>query len=280
MIWDWRYGPGNSSEREHLRLMLPDLPPGALLVADIGFGGLDLLSELTRAGVSFVIRCGSNPGAPGLVEETRQEIEHAGGCRYVYLWPKKGRRSKNPLRLRLIVVKDHGRRMYLLTNIMEPQSRRTSGSRPMASELYRARWGIEVEYRGLKQTMGRRKILARTPEPGAMELAGAILAMALLLLHAAMTLGARMGRVSVALLLRVIREMIEAMRWAGSTACSLARIAAAVKDDYVRHRSKRARDWPHKKNQTPPGPPKLRRPTKCEKARIDECRETHMTIVT
>ncbi len=272
LIWDWRYGPGNSSERSHLRSMLPTLPSDALVVADIGFGGFDLLWELTRSGVDFLIRCGSNTTL--LVEQTQQQIERAGECRYVYLWPT-GRRLKRPLRLRLIVVKQGGKRMYLLTSVMKPQRL----SRPMASELYRARWGVEVEYRGLKQTLGRRKLLAKTPEPGAMELVGNILALALLMLHGALAMGARMKELSVAGMLRVIRQLIEAMRWGGLTARLLANAAAAVKDDYARRRSKRARDWPHKKNEAPPGPPRMRRPTKREKARIDEWQETHgMTV--
>jgi hypothetical protein len=273
MIWEWRLGSGDSSERDHLRAMLPTLPPGSLVVADIGFGGLNLLRELTQAGVCFVIRCGSNTTL--LVDKTRQEIERAGGCRYVHLWPRRGRKSRHPLRLRLIVVKERGRRMYLLTNVMEPARL----SRPMAAELYHARWGIEVEYRGLKQTMARRKILARTPEPGEMEAAGAILAMALLLLHAAMVVGAKAGQASVALLLRLIHQMIEATRWAGSTAAFLAGIAEAIKDDYVRRGSKKARDWPHKKKQSPPGPPKLRRPTRPEKACIHESCDEHGTVI-
>ena len=51
-------------------------------------------------------------------------------------------------------------------------------SRAMAAELYGARWGIEVEYRGLKQTLGRRKVLAKSPEAGGLELSGNILALA------------------------------------------------------------------------------------------------------
>lgn len=272
LIWDWRHGPGNSSERSHLRSMLPTFPPGALVVADIGFGGFDLLGELTRAGVSFLIRCCSNTTL--LVDRTRQRIERAGECRIVHLWPT-GRRSQPPLRLRLIVVKHRGRRVYLLTDVMEPHRL----SRAMASEVYRARWGIEVEFRGLKQTLGRRKMLARTPEPGAMELIGTILAMALLLLHGAMGLGARIERLSVALLLRVIRRMIEATRWGRSTAPWLPGIRTALRDSYVRRRSKRARDWPHKKNEAPPRPPRLRRPTRREKARISEWRETYPTVL-
>jgi hypothetical protein len=34
--WDWRIGPSNSSERDHLRQMIDDLPPAALVTADAG----------------------------------------------------------------------------------------------------------------------------------------------------------------------------------------------------------------------------------------------------
>ncbi len=157
MMWDWRQGPGTGSERAHLREMIPSLPPSSLLVGDIGFGGFDLLWQLSNGKTAFLIRCGGNTTL--LVEHTRQQIERQGDVRYVYLWPK-NRRRKKPLRLRLIVLKQKGKRVYLLTNVDDP----TRLSRRMAGEFYRARWGIEVEYRGLKQTLGRRKVLARTPE--------------------------------------------------------------------------------------------------------------------
>jgi hypothetical protein len=169
MMWDWQQGPGTSSERAHLREMIPSLPKGSLrtlpprsartTVGDIGFGGFDLLWELSSGQVAFVIRCGGNSTL--LVTHPRQGIERKGDVRYVYLWPK-NRLRKKPLRLRLMVLKDHGKRVYLLTNVMET----TRLSRRMAGEFYRARWGIEVEYRGLKQTLGSAKGgLARTPEP-------------------------------------------------------------------------------------------------------------------
>lgn len=165
----------------------------------------------------------------------------------------------------MIVLKRGGKRVYLLTNVMESQRL----SRPMAGELYRARWGVEVGYRSLKQILDRRRVLARTPEPGAMELAGNILALALLMLQGALVLGARSARLSVAAALRVLRRMIEAVRHGQTTLRFLEYLCAAVKDEYRRHRSKRARDWPHKKKQTPPGIPRLRRPTKQEKAKIN-----------
>ena len=261
MMWDWRQGPGNSSERTHLQEMIPSLPASSLLVADTGFGGFDLLWQLSNAKVMFLIRCGGNTAL--LVEDTRQRIERRGECCHVYLWPKNRRRHK-PLCLRLILLKRGGKRVYLLTNVLETQRL----SRRMAGELYRARWGIEVEFRGLKQTLGRRKVLARTPEAGAMELAANILALALLLLYAAMIMGARVTRLSLADALRAIRRAMERVRYGKSCSALGEQLLAAVCDDYVRRASKLARDWPHKKKERPAGPPMLRRLKGREKAII------------
>ena len=273
MMWDWRQGPGNSSERTHLREMIPSLPASSLLVADTGFGSFDLLWQLSDAKVKFLIRCAGSTTL--LVEETRQRIERRGECRYVCLWPKNRRRHK-PLRLRLIVLKRGGKRVYLLTNVLESPRL----SRSMAGELYRARWGIEVEFRGLKQTLARRKVLARTPEVGAMELAANILALALLLLYAAMIMGARVTRLSLADSLRAIRRAMERVRYGKSCSALGEQLLAAVCDEYTRRSSKRARDWPHKKKERPPGPPRLRRLKGREKARIHAVLTDHAAQLT
>ena len=271
LIWDWREGPGNSAERVHLRQMIGSLPKPLLLVADAGFGGFDLLWKLSGAGIEFLIRCGGNTTL--LVEGAFQQIVREGGQQYVYLWPG-NRRHKKPLRLRLIVLKRGGKRVYLLSNVLDS----TRLSRPMASKIYAARWGIETEYRALKQTMGRRKVLAKTPEPGAMELAGNILALAMLVLQAAIVLAGRIARLSVALALRVIRHALEVVRLLGCCHQFWALLRAAVKDEYRRHSSKRARDWPHKKTDSPPRPPKLRRLSQREKAQI-HCLGYHYVTV-
>jgi hypothetical protein len=268
MMWDWRQGPGRSSERAHLREMIPSLPFSSLLVADTGFGGFDLLWQLSNGKVAFLVRCGSNTTL--LVEDTRQRIEHRGECCYVYLWPKNRRRYK-PLCLRLIVLKRRGKRVYLLTNVLES----TRLSRSMAGEFYRARWGIEVEYRGLKQTLGRRKVLAKTPEPGAMELAANILALALLLLYAALVMGAKVIKLSIAKALRVIRWAMAGIVYGQSCGAFANRLRVAIGDEYVRRSSKRARDWPHKKKERPAGPPILRRLSRRERIRIHGILSSH-----
>lgn len=261
LIWDWRQGRGNSSERTHLQQMIPDLPPSTLVVADAGFGGFDLLTQLSKAAVHFLVRCGGNTTL--LVEGTRQQIEQQGEHRYVYLWPLDCHRAE-PLRLRLIVLKRRGQRVYLLTSVLES----TRLSRSTAGEFYRARWGIEVEYRGLKQTLGHRGVLAKTSQAGAFELAGCILGLGLLMLHGALALGARVVELSVAGAWRVIRWAMEALYARRSSGSFLERMRGARKDRYTRHGSKRARDWPHKKREHPPDGPKLRRPTRRERAAI------------
>jgi hypothetical protein len=259
LIWDWRQGPGTSSERAHLRQMLRHLPAQTLLVADAGFVGFDLLAHLTQAGVDVLVRCAS--GTTLLSDAPHARVEQRGEYGTVYLWPQ-NRRSRLPLRLRLIVLKRGGKRVYLLTNVLES----TCLSRKMAGELYAARWGVETGYRALKQTLDRRRVLAKTPEVGAGELAANVLALALLRFQAAVVLRARTGAFSVAVALRLTQRALAATRWGGRSGWFVVGLRAAVRDGYRRRSFKRARDWPHKKKDPPPGPPHLRTPTACEKA--------------
>jgi len=261
LIWDWRQGPGTSSERTHLRAMLPDLPANTLLVADAGFGGFDLWWDLVQSKVEFLIRAVSNTTL--LTDASWSQIERRGEHPLVYLWPQ-NRRSRLPLRLRLIVLKRRGQRVCLLTNVRES----TRLPRALAGKLYAARWGVETNYRALKQTLDRRRVSAKTPRAGAVELAGNVLALALLLLQAAVAQGAQIARVSVAAALRALRQALECTRRQHSSRWFLAALRAAQRDDYRRRRSKQARDWPHKKKDPLPKPPILRTPSRREKPAI------------
>lgn len=262
LIWDWRQGPGTSDERRHLRQMLPTLPSRTLLVADIGFCHFDLMWTLCRRQIDFVIRVGGHTTL--LAEVGRDAIERQGEHRYVYFYPLR-KRGLPPLRLRLIVLKRRGKRVYLLTSVADS----TRLSRSMASDLYAARWGVEVTYRSLKQTLGHRKVLARTPAVGAMELAGRILALGLLVLQAALLQGAKVARASIGGALRLLRRALEAVRFAQRSRGFVQALRNALCDRYPRCHSKGARDWPHKKREGVPRPPNLRRPTTREKTVIN-----------
>jgi len=98
--WNWRLGPADSSEREHLQDMLSSLPAGALLAADAGFVGYQMWSLVLLAGHELVVRVGSNVR---LLRKLGVVRESAGT---VYLWPDEAaRRCDPPLVLRLIVVR-------------------------------------------------------------------------------------------------------------------------------------------------------------------------------
>jgi hypothetical protein len=267
LLWAWRQGPGTASERGHLWQMLGELPPRALLLADAGFVGFALLRALQERGTDFLIRCGGNVRL--LLADTRQQWERCGSSRIVYLWPQ-GRRRVRPLRLRLVTLKRGGKAIYLLTSVLEPERLPAR----LAGEFYAARWELEVNFRSLKQTLERRRLLARTPRTGELELAGNVVALGLLLAHAAWLLRGAAPRASVAGLLRVVRRAIAALVWGRGSPwfCRQARVAR--RDEYRRRRSKRARDWPHQKNEPPAGPPKLRRLTRPERAAITRWNQT------
>ena len=58
--WDWRIGPSDSSEREHMRQMLEALTARALVVADAGFVGYAYGKALLESGRHLLVRVGSN----------------------------------------------------------------------------------------------------------------------------------------------------------------------------------------------------------------------------
>jgi hypothetical protein len=260
-IWDWRQDVGTASERGHLREMLGSLPAGALVLADAGYVGFDLMSAMVGRGVDFVIRCGANVTL--LINQAEPLDLRQASTAQVVLWPSDQRRKK-PLSLRLITLKRGQKRIHLLTSVRED----CRLPRKLAGRMYAARWGTELNFRALKQTLERRKLRARSPQIGGWELAGNVLALALLLAMAAWLQGVRAARAGIAELLRVIRVAVERLRYGRSTRDALRAIRSAVCDDYQRHRTKRARDWPHKKNQTPAATPNLRCMTKHETAAL------------
>jgi hypothetical protein len=268
--WDWTIGRGTESERDHLRKMLVSLPPGSLIVADAGFTGFALLREILAQGHSFLIRVGANVT---LLTELGLEMESAcagrdaesprGESDTVWLWPM-GRRDEPPLKLRLVrltkSIAGSSKQMVLLTNVFD----RERLSDETAAILYRMRWGVELFYRGLKQTLEQRKLRSDSPNQARWELQMAMMATLLLGL---MSVGGIIAEGkdplswSVAGALRTVRHAMRTPgRWRrrGDLRTLL---LVAVQDAYVRTHPKRARDWPHKKREHPPGLPKIRAAT-------------------
>lgn len=262
--WLWRIGRSTDSERGHLREMLPLLPAGALLVADAGFTGYELLRSITSSGRSFLVRLGSNVHLLrdlGYVEAEDGQT--------VYLWPTRLRRSEPPVRLRLIVLQRKGKPIYLATNLDgETLSDRT------AAVLYEMRWGVEVFYRSLKQTLTRRKMCSGAPQRARLELQWTLLGLQLLGLasvEAIIEAGHDPLCWSVAAALKAVRQAMDNCRppkWGRRRLRGC--LGAALKDRYTRRGSKAARNPANKKTERPPGAPKIRKATPSEANRAKE----------
>lgn len=249
--WAWHRGPGGGSERHALEGLLALLPPRTLLLADAGYVGYAMLQTLIAAGHDFVMRVGRNVR---LLKQLGFTVREYDGV--VYLWPQR-HRQEPPLVLRLVTVRGRGRPVALLTNVLD--LRRLSDRH--VADLYRQRWGIEVLYRSLKQTLRRRKMLGQRPDHASLELDWAMVGLGLLGLMTAEA-GSRGGHPpqawSPAQAQRVVRramQQIDRPRPAGGLRRQLRR---AVKDTYCRRRPKTVRLWPRKKTEPPPGLPRVR----------------------
>lgn len=265
--WDYRIGPGTASERRHLEAMLPALPAAALVVADAGFTGYDLLRRIQASQRHFLVRVGANVHLLQRLGYAQRE-----GRQTVYLWPD-DRRDQPPLTLRLIVLRRGSQRMHLLTNVLD------APALPLATAavLYHMRWGVEVFYRTTKQTLQKRRMLSRTPGAAQAELHGAVLGVWLLGLATVTAVLARGGdpvRWSAAKARRHVRRW---MRRAAGARLARRRLhtvlAEAVQDAYERRGRKQARNWPHKKQERPPGHPKIRPATRQEVCRAKKVKK-------
>ena len=153
--WMWRLGPSNSSERAHVIDMLHagKFPKNTLFCGDAGFVGYPLWSEILKCGGQFLVRVGAN--ASLLAESADFTLLRKG---LVLCWPKAMMRShQRPLRLRLVKVRIGKLQVCLLTSVLESANLPTQ----QIIQLYKMRWGIEVEFRGLKQTLDRAKLRSR-----------------------------------------------------------------------------------------------------------------------
>ncbi len=255
--WDWRTGPSDSSERDHLLEMAQGLPEKALIAMDAGFVGHDFLQTLNQSDVAFVVRVGANVRLLKDLGYVR--------CRkdIVYVWPDAARRKQQlPLVLRLHAFSGGKEEVYLVTNVLE-ESRLSS--RQMR-QIYQARWGVEVYYRDLKQTFGRGKLLSKTSQNAQLELDWSIVGLWALCLYGTaqhIASGVPPGCRSVANLLHAFRLPMEQAKCVPDQGEDLFHlIAIALKDDYQRQCSKASRNHPRKKKKHKIGQPIILKATK------------------
>ena len=269
LLWDYRRGDARSSERSHLLEMLNTFPERAMILADAGFTGYDVFKTILDSLRRMLIRVGSNVR---LLRKLGFVVEQHEGI--VYLWPQGARRAGlPPLILRLIsFTGKRNQQVHLLTDVLD----QAELSDAQAIEIYGLRWGIEVVYRSIKQTMGHRRMLSDSPEGARAELDWAVLGFWLIgLLAFKRQLQRKAGPCawSPAMTLSVLRRACDA-------SCSGKRgphleteLAAAHRDDCKRTSSKKSRHWPAKKREKPPGSPKARNATELEIAQAAALKE-------
>ena len=253
--WAWVTGCARDSERRQLWQMIELLPKGALLVADAGFTGFELLRALHNAERFFLVRVGGNVRL--LRELGYAEVERDNT---VYLWPKQFR-SEEPLVLRLIKVPTDGEPAYLITNVLD----RKRLDDKTAGKAYQMRWGVEIFYRSIKQTLDRRKMRSAAPTQTMLELHWTLIGVMLLgMLSVAGII--RRGQDplgwSVANAVREIRRCMHAPMVSVRTLRAL--LTRAVKDTYCRGSAKAGHDLPRKKAPPTMGAPKIRKATPAE----------------
>jgi IS4 transposase len=260
LLFDWRAGPSDSSERAHLAEMLPVVPEKSLLTADAGFVGYDLWKTILDAGHHLLVRVGSNV-------TLLKKLGYARECEgLVYLWPDRAaKKHLPPLVLRLIVVRTGSHPVYLVTSVLDPRLLTDS----QAAEVYRHRWGIEVFYRHCKQTFERRKLRSHNPDNAMVELHWSLLGMWTMGLyshHRLVEQGIAPERISFAGVWRAFRRPMREYRSCPARGERLPDLLdRAIVDPYTR-KNKTSRDYPRKKQETAAGPPVIQKATRAQVA--------------
>jgi hypothetical protein len=272
--WRWRLGPSDSGEREHVMEMLEqeEMPDNTLYCGDAGFVGYPLWSSILVAGGNFLIRVGGNVSLLGQQADFKQ-----GKDGIVWCWPKdKMNSGAQPLKLRLVQVKIGKTKMWMLTSILSGQ--KLSAKRIL--KYYQMRWGIEVEFRSLKQTLEHSKLRCRESERVLVELewsiSGRAVAKLLALCEQISTEEEQApentpSNLSLANTMQALRDCMRNAHKVPSPGHELRwKLATALIQRYHARTDKKARYRPANPDKKPLGKPKIRKLTKEIRAKIRE----------
>jgi hypothetical protein len=154
---DLQIAPYSSSERDHLLAMLPRLQPGDVLVLDQGYPSHEILQELTKAKIDFLIRVPSESTFKAI-----DDFRESGGKDYLVLVspPAKCPKDWQPLTLRAVRLTNRdGEESFFLTTL-----RRSQLSRAQIRDLYHRRWEAEEFYKLFKGPyIGQGQFRSKTP---------------------------------------------------------------------------------------------------------------------
>ena len=273
--WTWRLGPSTASERDHVKEILREekFPQNTLFCGDAGFTGYPLWSEIIAAGADFLVRVGSNVN---LLSEHSYVKRLGDGI--VLCWPKdKMSSGAPPLRLRLVKVNVGKTTMWMLTSILD--RKRLNAKRVV--RYYQMRWGIEVEFRGLKQTNDKHTLQCRNPNRLLVELDWSIRAMAVAELLAVREQIASQEKVkdstyepkhcSLAATMRALRRCLRNLHKYSPAENGLTHhLSRALIQRYNNRTDKRARYRPKNPDKNPLREPKVRKLNNVERTKITQ----------
>ena len=262
--WDWRTGPGNTAEREDMRNMVTSLPDSAVVTGDAGFVGHDLWAALLDAGVDFVIRVGANVNLIIQLEPGQDGV--------VWYWPVDARKANRaPHRLRVVQTKLGNTDAMIVTNVLDEDDLSDAD----VVSIYKSRWGVEVFYRGLKQTFSRRRLQGRCPESALAELNLSMLSLWLLHLSGlkySRELKGKRPRIPALSTIRLLDAYRDALSkpddYALVESSLPEQLSAAQVDSYQRKKSKQNRRYPRKVKAKKCGLPTIRAARPEEKRKL------------
>jgi hypothetical protein len=263
----WRLGKGGkASERSHLLFMLRLLPVAALIVADAGYVGYDVVAAMLEK-TSFLIRMSSMATFYTEAHEPLEEFREG----IVYYWPKtQENEGKPPIRGRLMRIHSvlHKVDVWLFTNVEDPQRLPLE----TAATFYRWRWENEGFFRTYKRTLKKVTLMSRTVAQVHREAEASMIATQLLLCQGALAMPApKNGGLAVmcsprGVLLEIRREILGRR---GKEPFE-ERIARAQREQRERTSAKQKREWPRRKPHTPPHPPLLLKLSDKQKVKIQQ----------
>lgn len=255
----WRLGKGSKpSERSHLIFMLRWLPQAALIVADAGYVGYEVVATMMTK-VAFLIRMSSNATFYSEANEPLDQFREG----IVYYWPKtQQKEGKPPLRGRLMRIHSvrHKTDVWLFTNVEDTQQL----SWEMAATCYRWRWENEGFFRTYKRTLRKATLMSRTVAQVHREAEASMIATQLLLGQGAMAMPPALKN-GLPVMCSPRRVLLEARHDISArkepTEPFAERITRAERERRVRTSAKEKREWPRRKPHTAPHPPILLRLT-------------------
>jgi len=249
MPWAWICGPSNACERHHFVdvIKTQKFPDKTLFCGDAGFVGYEVWNTLIQHGHHFLIRVGGNIRLLRRLGDIRVRGE------LVHFWPKQAFQKKQPpLILRLLKFRAGRRTIFVVTNVLAESQLTTA----QAERIYKARWGVEVQFRTLKQTFGRAKLQSRTPERAYQELQWSLIGLWLVQLLSAteqIPIGIGPERSSPSVAIQIFQDAMSR----GRPRSLRQELQGAVNDTYQRKSQKAARYRPKSKDRPATGKPKV-----------------------